>query len=198
MTPAPIFAWFPRRTSQDEGSAPATTSSRPTVHLYRRTDGTPSHSTSACDEISPGDSWWPMYNFQSSGGYACRFQPVGRLPQQDPRRGHFLVNSSPNGTHAFPERKDNKEQNTGERSFCRVPDLTRPSGVPREVRHNTIHHIKTTPGPPVSCRPRRFAPDRLAIAKAEFDAMLKDGTARRSDGPWSSALHIVPKKDNGW
>jgi hypothetical protein len=27
--------------------------------------------------------------------------------------------------------------------------------------------------------------------------MLKDGTARRSDGPWSSALHLVPK-DNGW
>ena len=28
--------------------------------------------------------------------------------------------------------------------------------------------------------------------------MLKDGTARSSDGSWSSALHLVPKKDNGW
>ena len=28
--------------------------------------------------------------------------------------------------------------------------------------------------------------------------MLKDVTARRSDGSWSSALHLVPKKDNGW
>ena len=28
--------------------------------------------------------------------------------------------------------------------------------------------------------------------------MLKDSTAPRSDGPWSSALHIVPKKDKGW
>jgi hypothetical protein len=28
--------------------------------------------------------------------------------------------------------------------------------------------------------------------------MLRDGTARRSEISWLSALHIVPKKDNGW
>ena len=28
--------------------------------------------------------------------------------------------------------------------------------------------------------------------------MLLDGTARRSEGSWSSALDLVPKKDNGW
>jgi hypothetical protein len=28
--------------------------------------------------------------------------------------------------------------------------------------------------------------------------MLQDGTARCSQSYWSSALHIVPKKDNGW
>jgi hypothetical protein len=66
------------------------------------------------------------------------------------------------------------------------------------VRHSTVHHIRTVPGPPVTCRPRRLAPDRLAIAKAKFDAMLWEGTARRSESSWSSALHIVPKKDNGW
>ncbi|XP_023709605.1 uncharacterized protein LOC111865653, partial [Cryptotermes secundus] len=76
------------------------------------------------------------------------------------------------------------------------PDLTRPAGVQREIRHNTVHHIRTVPGPPVTSRPRRLAPDRLAIAKAEFDAMLRDGTVRRSESSWSSALHIVPKKDN--
>lgn len=78
------------------------------------------------------------------------------------------------------------------------PDLMRPCCAPRTVKHNTVHHINTTPGPPVSCRPRRLAPDRLRIAKAEFEAMLKDGTARRSEGPWSSALHLVPKKTDGW
>jgi hypothetical protein len=78
------------------------------------------------------------------------------------------------------------------------PDLTRPSGVQRTVRHNTVHHVKRTPGPPASCRPRSLAPDRLAIAKAEFGAMPRDGTVRRSDGSWSSALQVVPKKDRGW
>jgi hypothetical protein len=29
-------------------------------------------------------------------------------------------------------------------------ELTRPSGVQREVRHNTVHHIRNTPGPPVN------------------------------------------------
>jgi hypothetical protein len=65
------------------------------------------------------------------------------------------------------------------------------------VRHNTVHHIQTIPGPPVTCQPRRLALDRLAIVKAEFEAMLRDGTARRSESSWSSALHIMPK-DNGW
>ena len=78
------------------------------------------------------------------------------------------------------------------------PELTRPSGVPHDVKHSTVHHIRTTPGPPVNSRPRRLDPDRLRIAKAEFSAMLNNGTARRSESPWSSALHMVPKKDNGW
>jgi hypothetical protein len=82
--------------------------------------------------------------------------------------------------------------------LAEFPELIRPSGSQREVRHNTLHHIRTTPGPPVTCRPRRLAPDRVAIAKAEFDAMLLEGTARSSESSWSSTLHLVPKKDNGW
>jgi hypothetical protein len=54
--------------------------------------------------------------------------------------------------------------------FAEFSDLARPSGFRREVRYNTVHHVNT-PGPPVSCRPRRLAPERLAIAKAEFDAI---------------------------
>jgi hypothetical protein len=76
------------------------------------------------------------------------------------------------------------------------PELVRRSGIPRDVRHNTVHHMSTTPGPPVTCRPRRLEPDRLAIAKAQFDAMLRDGTARHSECSWSSALYLVAK-DNG-
>jgi len=78
------------------------------------------------------------------------------------------------------------------------PGLTKPAGSHREVQLNTTHHTHTTTGPPVACRPRRLAPDRLAVAKAKFEAMLRDGTARRAEGAWSSALHLVPKKDSGW
>jgi hypothetical protein len=78
------------------------------------------------------------------------------------------------------------------------PDITRPAGTPRKTKHNTLHYIRTTPGPPVSCSPRRLAPDKLKIAKLEFDAMIANGTARPSDSPWASPLHLVPKKDDSW
>jgi hypothetical protein len=61
------------------------------------------------------------------------------------------------------------------------PDRTRLTGVQREVCHNTFHHIRTSPGPPVTCQPRLLTPDRLAIAKAEFDAVVRYGTASRSE-----------------
>jgi hypothetical protein len=79
------------------------------------------------------------------------------------------------------------------------PDLIRPAGTQRPTpTHNTVHHIRTTPGPPVSAAPRRLAPDKLKIAKQEFESMLANGTARPSESPWSSPLHLAPKKDNGW
>lgn len=78
------------------------------------------------------------------------------------------------------------------------PEITRPAGTHRTVTHNTQHHIRTTPGPPVSCPPRRLAPDKLKVAKTEFQAMLANGTARPSDSPWSSPLHLAAKKDNDW
>jgi hypothetical protein len=59
-----------------------------------------------------------------------------------------------------------------------LPDLIRPTAVQWDVRHNTVHHKRTPPGPPVTCRPRRLATDRLKIAKVEIDAMVRDGTAR--------------------
>jgi hypothetical protein len=38
----------------------------------------------------------------------------------------------------------------------------------------------------------------LALAKAEFDSMMRDGKARRAEGIWSSALHLMPMKDSIW
>lgn len=84
------------------------------------------------------------------------------------------------------------------RLLSQFPNLVKPSGVFRETKHSTAHYIRTTPGPPVYSKPRRLAPDRLKIAREEFEHMLRDGTARPSDSPWSSALHLAPKKDDGW
>ncbi|CAG9136950.1 unnamed protein product, partial [Plutella xylostella] len=78
------------------------------------------------------------------------------------------------------------------------PDITRPAGKPGAPKHNVVHHIRTTPGQPVASHPRRLDPERLQIAKKEFDDMLLCGTARRSDSPWSSPLHLARKKDDGW
>lgn len=83
--------------------------------------------------------------------------------------------------------------------LAEFPDVARPPGRLRDIKHSTVHFIRTTPGPPASCRPRRLIGDRLTTAKTEYDAMLQDGTARPSDSPWSSALHMVPKKGGtGW
>lgn len=80
----------------------------------------------------------------------------------------------------------------------KFPDLTRPDGQMRETRHATKHYIRTTPGPPVSGRPRRLAPDRFRAAKKEFETMMRMGIARPSESCWSSPLHMVPKTDDQW
>jgi len=76
--------------------------------------------------------------------------------------------------------------------IAKFPGLTRPTGTYRVVQHSTTHYIRRTPG-----RPRRLVPDCLVVAKAEYDAILQDGTARRAQGPWT-ALHLISKKDSGW
>ncbi|XP_015124377.1 uncharacterized protein LOC107046298 [Diachasma alloeum] len=80
----------------------------------------------------------------------------------------------------------------------KFPAITKPEGLLRNTKHMTQHHIRTTPGPPVSARPRRLLPNKLAIAKAEFSNMQKLGIARRGQGPWSSPLHLTPKKNREW
>jgi hypothetical protein len=77
-----------------------------------------------------------------------------------------------------------------------LAELTKTTGIHCEVWHNTSYHIHTTPSPSVACHPRCLAPDHLTLAMHEFDSMLQKGTARNAEGPWSSALHLVPE-DSG-
>ena len=81
--------------------------------------------------------------------------------------------------------------------LAQFPELTRLDNSHNSVKHDIVHHIETS-GPPVHSRPRRLSPERLRIAKAEFDHMLELGIIRPSSSSWSSPLHLVPKKTGDW
>lgn len=110
---------------------------------------------------------------------------------------HLKVNiittqeGSPRPTHAC---SDAPEEITS--LLTQFPDLTRADNSRDNIKHDIIHHIETS-GPPVHSRPRRLSPERLKIAKAEFDHMLELGIIRPSSSSWSSPLHLVPKKTPG-
>jgi len=76
------------------------------------------------------------------------------------------------------------------------PDLSNPTLPHRGVTKAVSHCIRTK-GPPVFARARRLAPDKLDIAKAEFEHMIDMGIIRPSDSPWASPLHMVPKSTPG-
>lgn len=76
-------------------------------------------------------------------------------------------------------------------------DLTVESPVPSLVKHTVFHHIETT-GPPICERARRLAPEKLKIAKAEFEYMVEQGICRPSNSPYASPLHLVPKQNGDW
>ena len=76
------------------------------------------------------------------------------------------------------------------------PAVTQVCGNDLPIKHDVTHHIETT-GPPVSARTRRLAPERLKVARQEFEHMLQLGIIRPSASSWSSPLHMVPKKTPG-
>ena len=88
-------------------------------------------------------------------------------------------------------------QNEYTKLLGQFPELTRPTTKGEPVKHGITHKI-VTKGHPVFARPRRLAPDKLVTAKREFDDMIKLGVIEPSDSEWSSALHMVPKKNGVW
>lgn len=64
------------------------------------------------------------------------------------------------------------------------------------VKHNVTHHI-TAIGPWSEYIHADYPPERLKIAKQEFEQMLQQGIIRLSSGLWASPLHMVPKKTPG-
>ncbi|GFT23775.1 hypothetical protein TNCV_3512221 [Trichonephila clavipes] len=77
----------------------------------------------------------------------------------------------------------------------KFPDITKPPRPDQEIKHSVVHYIETN-SRPVTAKPRRLAPDRLRIAKAEFENMITLGHMRPSKSNYASPLHMVPKKDS--
>ena len=77
------------------------------------------------------------------------------------------------------------------------PALTTPTFSTELPKHGVLHRIPTT-GFPVHCQARRLSPEKLKVAKEEFDTLVKLGIVRRSNSPYSSPLHIAPKPGGGW
>ena len=76
-------------------------------------------------------------------------------------------------------------------------DIATPSFTPKDAKHGVKHHIPTT-GRPVQARARPLPPDRLALAKEEFEKLCKLGICRRGKSEWASPLLVAPKPDGGW
>ena len=57
------------------------------------------------------------------------------------------------------------------------------------------HSIDTGNNPPARSKPCPLTGSKLAAAKKEFQFLLNAGRIQRSNSPWSTLLHLVPKKE---
>ena len=64
------------------------------------------------------------------------------------------------------------------------------------LKHGVEHYVKTQ-CPLISARARRLPPDKLKLAKEEFDKLETLGIICCSNSQCSSPLHMVPK-GSGW
>ena len=74
--------------------------------------------------------------------------------------------------------------------------LSNPSFTPVEPKHGIFHRIPTT-GRPCQSKARRLAPDKLAIAKKEFEKLCQLGICERGKSEYASPLLVVNKADGG-
>ncbi|GFY14096.1 transposable element Tcb2 transposase [Trichonephila clavipes] len=71
----------------------------------------------------------------------------------------------------------------------KFPDITKPPRPDQEIKHSVVHYIETN-SRPVTAKARRLAPDRLRIAKAEFENMITLGHMRPSKSKKASCKNL--------
>jgi cleavage and polyadenylation specificity factor subunit 1 len=100
---------------------------------------------------------------------------------------------SSTGTTPSPSILPHTLENEFAALLSEFPALMQVQPTTNPPKHTITHHINTT-GPPVSASARRPAPERLHIARQDFEHMLESGIVQPSS---SSPLHMVPKKTPG-
>ncbi|GFX64417.1 transposon Ty3-I Gag-Pol polyprotein [Trichonephila clavipes] len=102
-----------------------------------------------------------------------------------------VTNLSIKGEATIQENNDLSTVNRASKYFNLLklyPDLTKPNLVNRVVKHEVKHHILTT-GQPVYSKARQLAPDKLKLAKQEFQFMLDNDIIRPSKSQWQ--VHCI-------
>ena len=77
------------------------------------------------------------------------------------------------------------------------PQLTMPNFANPIPAHGVKHYVATS-GAPIHAKARRLSPEKLKVARKEFEDLEALGIIRRSNSPWSSPLHVTAKPDRGW
>ena len=72
------------------------------------------------------------------------------------------------------------------------PDILTPNFTPVQAKHGVQHHIPTE-GRPAQSRARRLDPEKLKVAKAEIDKLVKLGICHRGKSEWASPLMVARK-----
>ena len=81
--------------------------------------------------------------------------------------------------------------------FTEFLTVTVPNFKIDQPKHAVRHTIETR-GQQVRAKARPLPPQKVAAAKANFAEIATSGIVRRSNGPWSSPLYVVTKKDGSF